>query len=437
MLGISFVFLASPLSLITRLYALIIYPVFSYLADLGLVVLRPVADQMNQTALAYAIIKVPRYNLQWMTFIILASIFACGVWAPRFWCRYLCPSGALLALFSFRPILRRQVSRDCTQCGLCVSNCPMGAIGGECKTKDTENPFWTDHAECIVCLGCVRVCPDQAVSFAFDHRSERIEQGEPLERVSTQRRWILGAGLSGATTAGITLIGLKSPHSAEGPGNIVHPAIIRPPGAIPENDFLARCVRCGQCMKTCPTNTLQPLGLEAGLSAIFSPVITPRRGPCAPGCNACGQVCPTGALKPLHLEEKMKAKVGTARLFRQKCFAWELNKKCLICDEVCPFDAIEFRKPADKRIAVPFINENKCFGCGYCQFYCPVQAIPAIVVEPMQALRLSEGSYRSAAREMGYSLEIKKADAHAIYLDQEDSFAPQLDGRGLPPGFTE
>lgn len=191
-------------------------------------------------------------------------------------------------------------------------------------------------------------------------------------------------------------------------------------------------------MQACPTNSLQPIGLEAGLSAFFSPVITPRRGPCEPGCNACGTVCPTGALPPLPLEEKQNAKVGTARIFRQKCLAWELDKKCLICDEVCPYDAIEFRKLPDMRIAVPFVNENKCAGCGYCEHYCPVQAIPAIVVEPMLALRLSKGSYRAAAREMGYSLEIrKKTGGQAGYPGQEDVNSFQMDENGLPPGFTE
>jgi ferredoxin len=152
-------------------------------------------------------------------------------------------------------------------------------------------------------------------------------------------------------------------------------------------------------MRACPSNSLQPLGLAAGLGAVFSPVVTPRRGPCDPGCTACNQVCPTGAIAPLPKSERIKAKLGTARIFRQKCLAWEMGKKCLICDEVCPFDAIEFRMRPDGRLAVPFVNENKCGGCGFCEHYCPVQATPAIVVEPMMALRLLKGSYRVAARQ--------------------------------------
>jgi MauM/NapG family ferredoxin protein len=373
-LGVSFVFLASPLSLITRFYGLIIYPILSFLADLGLDVLRPAADKLNLTSIAYAAVKVPRYNLQWVTIIILFAIFACGVWSPRFWCRHLCPSGALFAIFSFRPLMRRHVSQDCTHCGLCISKCPMGAIGNGVENNGTENPYLTMHGECIACLACVRVCPPQAVSFASGRKpapNEPAHQARPPEKISVERRRLLGAGLSGAAAAIVTFTGLTSPRSEPGPGNFVHPAAIRPPGAIPEHDFLTRCIRCGECMRACPTNTLQPLGFEAGLTAFFSPVVTPRRGPCEPNCNNCGRVCPTSAIPHLHIAEKQKARVGTARIFRQKCLAWELDKKCLICDEVCPYDAVEFRKLPGMRIVAPFVNESKCYGCGFCEYYCP------------------------------------------------------------------
>ena len=437
-LGVSFVFIAAPMSLATRLYGLIVYPGLSFLADLGLTALRPAADQFDLTAIAYAVVKTPRYDLQWLTFSMSLALLAGGIWIPRFWCRNLCPSGALLALFSRRPILRRAVSQDCSNCGLCARKCPMGAIGMETEGGESINPFRANHAECIVCLTCVRVCPTHAVSFRTGNPPVTEKSGGLTPTISLERRRVLSAGVSGSAAAILTLTGLKAPSSAAGPGNPVHPALIRPPGAIPEKNFLARCVRCGACMHACPTNTLQPLGWQTGLSALYSPVVTPRRGPCAPACTACGDVCPTGSLRPLHPEEKVKAKVGTARIFRQKCLAWEFDKKCLICDEVCPFDAIEFRKLPDKPIAVPFVNENKCFGCGYCEYHCPVQAVPAIVVEPMLALRRSDGSYRTAARQMGYSLEIKpKAGASTDDPGPQDHPLYQLDEKGLPPGFTE
>jgi MauM/NapG family ferredoxin protein len=442
-LGISLVFLASPLSMVTRLYGWIIYPLCAFLADLGLVFLRPLADPIDYTTIVYAVVKVPRYDLQWVTFSMLAVIFAGGLWSSRFWCRYLCPSGALLALFSFKPFLRRQVSADCTHCGHCVARCPMGAIGEGRSRSGGQNPFLTRHSECIACQSCVRICPTQAVAFTIKPQRDKLTEDEVPSRLSrpnpADRRWFLTAGLSGAAAAMVSLVGLKSPHSNPGPGSIMDPAVIRPPGAVPENDFLARCIRCGACLTTCPTNTLQPLGLQAGLTAIFSPVITPRRGPCDPGCNICGTVCPTGAISNLSLTERRCAKVGTAYLNRQKCLAWELAKKCLICDEVCPFDAVEFRVIPGHRIAVPFINENRCSGCGYCEHHCPVRSVPAIVVEPMLALRLSGGSYCARAREMGYSFKNLPKPNSSSYFDEISETPPAIGERPerLPPGFTE
>ena len=440
-LGISLVFFASPLSLITRFYGLIIYPLGAFLADMGLTALRPAADRLDLTTLAYAVVKAPRYDLQWLTLLLLLGIFAGGLWSPRFWCRYLCPSGALLALFAIKPLVRRRVSGDCTKCGLCVEKCPMGAIGGP-GADGSEHPDLTRHKECIACLSCVRICPVQAVSFDLKPPWEIPGPDAILpdtgESAAGERRRLLAAGLSGAATAMVSLTGLKSPHAEPGPGSIVHPSVIRPPGAVPENDFLARCIRCGACLTACPTNTLQPLGLAAGLTAFFSPVVTPRRGPCDPGCHACGAVCPTGAIPWLPPAERRSAKVGTARLDRRKCLAWEFDKKCLICDEVCPYDAVEFRVVPGQPVPVPFIREYKCAGCGYCEHHCPVRAVPAIVVTPMLALRLAEGSHREMAREMGYSLEVgKKMDGPPNYPGQDASTPPELDENGLPPGFTE
>ena len=237
-LGVSFVFFASPMSLITRFYALIIYPALAFLSDMGLTVLRPIADRWDMTTLAYAVIKVPRYDLQWVTLIILLLIFAGGLLSPRFWCRCLCPSGALLALFACRPIMRRQVSSDCTQCGLCLKACPMGAIGGQQVEKPADARL-TDHTECIACLACVTLCPVRCVGFTFKYEKKPVRSIGSSEMVCLERRRMLGAGFAGSAAAIITFTGLKSPHSDAGPGSIVHPALIRPPGAVPEKDFLA------------------------------------------------------------------------------------------------------------------------------------------------------------------------------------------------------
>ncbi len=165
----------------------------------------------------------------------------------------------------------------------------------------------------------------------------------------------------------------------------------------------------------------------------FQPQNYSGKSPCESLCNVCGHVCPTGAIRPLPIEEKIWAKMGTAHILKHKCLAWEFNKKCMVCDEVCPYNAIEFKVIPESSVAVPFVYENKCSGCGFCEHFCPVHANAAIIVEPMGAVRIEKGSYREKARQMGLSLQIKKV------RNEESEIYPlnEYEESGLPPGFTE
>ncbi len=128
---------------------------------------------------------------------------------------------------------------------------------------------------------------------------------------------------------------------------------------------------------------------------MFTPVLTPRIGGCEERCNLCGVVCPTGAIRQLPLEEKQYAVIGNAVIERTRCIAWEQGKVCLICDEVCPYDAIEFRMVTDEKCTLqrPFVTEDKCVGCGQCEKGCPVNGPAAIHVTPINEVRKNEGSY--------------------------------------------
>ncbi len=419
--GVSYVFFASPLSLITRFYGLILFPVISFLSREALDIVRPLGDMLDINFISYAQIRTIRFATQFFILFFFIVIFGLVRFSPRFWCRYLCPSGALLAFFSKAPMIRRQVSEKCTQCGQCVKKCSMSAIA-------IEKPEDAFHSECIVCRTCEEVCPENAVFFGLSKKNKPTA----LKTFSPERRQIVSFGLMGAGTAVISLTGLTSLHGKSGEGQVGAKGLIRPPGAVMETDFLSRCVRCGECMTACPTNTLQPIWLTAGFPALFSPAITPRRGFCDPHCHECGKVCPTNAIRYIEQKDRIWAKTGTAHIIRQKCLAWEFSKNCMVCDEVCPYDAIDFSNKKGNKIPVPHVIENKCAGCGYCEYFCPVQNQAAILVTPMDALRINYGVYETYARHKGFMLQLKP---HGKNTDPLELY-PNI-YQGTAPGFDK
>ncbi len=428
--GVSLLFIGSPLSLATRFYGLVVHPLLLLLGDSGL----DLAASWLPSDLTYVQIGGRAFATNVFVALLFVAIVALAHAQPRFWCRNLCPAGALMALFSRSPLLKRNVSDSCSRCGQCIRKCPTAAI--------SENPEKTVYSECIVCLECVKICPESAVSFSTFGR----KQAASLPPDLTRRGIVLAMG-SGLLSAGLLRTGINQPTPRGKERGLVDPELIRPPAALPEADFLTRCVRCGECMKACPTNTLQPVWLKAGLEGIFSPVIVPRLAACVVNCNVCGQVCPTGAIRDVPLIEKKHAKMGTAWIARQNCLVWEQDKKCLVCDEVCPYNAISFQPVPGLRNAAPVVRENKCSGCGWCENKCPVQGASAIRVNVIGEIRLASGSYIEKAREYGLSFKQKEAaldrlapgtfDAPGTSVEQAP-YAPSsgVQEQGLPPGFT-
>jgi len=418
-LGVNAVFTASPIPLITRFYATLMLPLIQLAGKQGLDMLRPVADALNLNALAYAQVSARRFEAIFFILAFFGVLFALERLRPRFWCRYLCPAGALLGLFSFRPLWRRRVSQ-CTSCGQCRRHCPTDAIDDSASN--------TAHRECMACRRCETVCPGMT-RFSISP-APQLSPPQNLPGLPGRRQFLL-AGLAGAGCAVGSILGLESLQQPAAIGLIRPATLIRPPGAVPEEDFLRLCLRCGACMQACPSNGLQPTYFLAGIAGMFSPILVPRRGPCEAACNACGQVCPSRALRRLSLEEKQRAKMGTAVVLRQKCLAWEQDKRCVVCQEVCPYGAISLRPLSGHQVSVPVVKAERCFGCGACECHCPV-ASPAIVAEAEGALRLSKGSYIEAAREAQLTLELTPKDAKD-WLPGGES----LPEDALPPGFTE
>jgi ferredoxin len=296
----------------------------------------------------------------------------------RFWCRHLCPLGALLGLLSRFSILKRTVSEGCTECGACASVC-------QGKASPDKKEEWRD-AECLYCWNCDDVCPQNAVSFGFSGRKASAS-------MDLGRRRVLTSLVSGVVA--VPFLRANPLSKAEVPNQ----KLIRPPGALEEKEFLKRCVKCGECMKVCITNGLQPTFLEAGLEGIWSPLLIPKIGYCEYRCTLCGQVCPTGAIKKLGLKEKAKIKIGLAMIDKSRCLPYAHATPCIVCEEVCPtpkkavwFDrvSVKDRKGKEKTIQQPRVDLELCIGCGICEAKCPVIDKPAIYVTSIGESRSRE-----------------------------------------------
>jgi ferredoxin len=100
-------------------------------------------------------------------------------------------------------------------------------------------------------------------------------------------------------------------------------------------------------MRVCPTNIIQPSGLQVGLEGLWTPVLDFRVGTsgCQHNCTACSHVCPTAALRPISLDEKLgrsgfagkgPIRIGTAFVDHGRCLPWAMDKPCIVCQENCP-----------------------------------------------------------------------------------------------------
>lgn len=296
------------------------------------------------------------FRLTWVFALFFTAILATNLLSKRFWCRYLCPLGALLGFFSKVAWINRRVGEGCTGCGLCAKECTMGTI--------IANDFASDSGECILCLNCLTRCPREAI--AFKSRPLRPSWGYEYDPSRRQILTSLGASLFAVGIMRLT--------------RSRNPWLLRPPGAR-ESDFLAKCIRCGRCMKICPTSALQPSFLEGGLEGIWTPRLIPRIGYCDYSCTACGNVCPSGAIPSLSLSEKRRKVIGIAYADWNRCIG------CMLCLEVCPvpgkaiIETEEFLSEIDGFVKRPLVIVDMCIGCGLCEYNCPVPGEGAIRVK--------------------------------------------------------
>ncbi len=376
-----------PLSLLIRSLSVSVYPLFNYAVrsafdaiyaanPLGLANLsEPVYTVLKNTALSF---EQPFYSQGVFIGALFFVILGLNLIEKRFWCKYLCPLGAFLGILSRYSLVKRSVSEGCTSCGVCAAVCQGNAEPG-------AKEHWRD-TECLICRNCDDICPQNAVRFGFKTKRAAAD-------LDLGRRRVIASVVSGVVAVPL----LRTVPLAK--TNALDPALLRPPGALEEKEFLRRCVKCGECMKVCTTNGLQPTLLEAGVEGIWSPMLVPRIGYCEYRCTLCGQVCPTGAIKRLQLEEKAKVKIGIAMIDKGRCLPWAHARPCVVCEEVCPtskkavwMEVARVRDRQGKIVVVkqPHVDLELCIGCGICEAKCPVLGRPAIFVSNVGESRSKE-----------------------------------------------
>jgi polyferredoxin len=321
----------------------------------------------------------------WFILLLLVAVLFMNRFIPRFWCRALCPLGALLGIFSRFSLFGMEKRHEkCTDCNLCLRHC-QGADSPQGGVKHRQ-------AECHMCLNCEAACPEDTIKFRFLPNRESAERTPDL-----RRRTVMATAAAGAVAVPALRIGTW-------PDKAYSEKVIRPPGAVEEREFLERCVRCGECMKVCPNNALHPALLEAGPEGLWTPILIPRIGYCEFSCVLCGQVCPTGAIRKIDERTKMgvgrpPVRLGTAMYDLGRCLPWAMSTPCIVCEEFCPTspkaiwtEEVELPKRDNKydgqgaaqmltvKVKRPHVDPSLCVGCGACEKVCPVVDKPAVYV---------------------------------------------------------
>lgn len=251
--------------------------------------------------------------------------------------------------------------------------------------------------------------PDPKRPFDMSQTAKNIPYSD--RRDFLKHSLLAGAALA-CTSSLFPVLSGASPGEQSGPlPHISTSGLIRPPGALPEAAFRAKCISCGVCLNVCHVMKYDAIA-AAGLRDFRNfgtPYIKDLRDfPCAL-CMECPKACPTGALLPI---EKEKVRMGMALIDFSLCFGWN-GDVCLSCSKACPLGARVFDFYNGEWGNQPYINES-CVGCGLCVKYCPLggSAIKVVTTHQYKTIR---DSYLAGFRSL---LAMPSEERYAVVYNQ-------------------
>ncbi len=340
----------------------------------------------------------------------MGAAMACGLlfalaaaFNPRYLCRYVCPAGLVLEELGKVGLRRSGWWRRCPLLGKYIAGLTFaGALIGypvflwldpfsifssmlSIRTAATVVSGVLSGFTLLVLLvlsvssgslWCSRLCPLGGMQDLLALLGSTFWKSRAPKPAGSWPRIVMARRIFLGIAAGMGLGFFAGKLSASRGDN----APLRPPGAVREGKFTGLCLRCGNCIRSCPSRIIQPNFELAGITGLFAPEICYRTKYCLEDCCACTRVCPSGAIQPLELEQKKRYVIGEALVDGSLCLLALNRKDCDVCERACPFDAVHTQWDEDRYIAYPVVQTDKCNGCGACEVACPTDPTKAIRV---------------------------------------------------------
>ncbi len=304
----------------------------------------------------------------------------------RTYCNTVCPVGTVLSFFSRFSLLRPVIDADkCRNCRACEHKCKAS-----CINIDNHE---IDYSRCVDCFNCLDSCRFGALKYRMAWNSKACGAAGTVQdnaEVSTEegkhnagRRAFISSSVIAATAIALEaqekkVDGGYAAVTAKKAPERTNPIV--PFGAVSLRHFHQHCTRCQLCVSQCPNDVLRP---STSLDRLMLPEMSYENGWCRPECTKCSEVCPAGAILEITPEEKTAIHVGTASVDLDLCVVNRDNVNCGNCARHCPAGAIMMvrKNPDDENsLRIPTVLEDRCIGCGACEFLCPSRPYSAIHV---------------------------------------------------------